>query len=165
MLAVLILTKDKHECLEQMSGALPLPSEEPLFLKRPAWLQSLKVKLEDGQINAFEETRPGARTWLRYQVLKAYEKLCGSHQMARDAWAEFRYELDQKPGPPLSGLVLMRRKVETRIILAERRMAGLKAPDPHAGREGSAARRQQSGEEREVDGRPCEAGKKTSGEL
>ncbi|KAI1143705.1 hypothetical protein F5Y05DRAFT_417957 [Hypoxylon sp. FL0543] len=79
---------------------------------------------------------------LRYQVLKAREKLRGVEkaEVSRAAWMAFREDLDNQTGPPSTDMILLRHRVDTNIILAERQIQQLGAQNPSESHEDNGGR-------------------------
>ncbi|KAI1477804.1 hypothetical protein F4774DRAFT_387745 [Daldinia eschscholtzii] len=107
----------------EMSGALP--TDESNTRKTSTWVNNMKLRLEGHTINDPTEVDLSAvPARIRYRELKAREKLQGGENLEamRDAWVAFQDDLDKRTGPPSTDVILLRHKVVTEVILAERRL-------------------------------------------
>ncbi|KAI1763046.1 hypothetical protein GGR53DRAFT_467682 [Hypoxylon sp. FL1150] len=108
------------ERLHEMSGAL----QGVEVRTNLTFLSNLKVKFEKIQANDITAAEAPAGTWIRYKFIKH----CNKRRKPEDsiaAWAAFRRDLDSTSKPLNSGTALLKNKVETKIILAERQLRQL----------------------------------------
>ncbi|OTA95672.1 hypothetical protein M434DRAFT_393522 [Hypoxylon sp. CO27-5] len=102
--------------------------------KSPTCVNNLGTKLEVGSIAAASQ--------IRYQALRAREKFRrpDKPETSKATWTAFRENLDNRTGPPSSGRIILRHKVETRLLLAERRIERLEAQIRAGCQEGGGVR-------------------------
>ncbi|OTA60061.1 hypothetical protein K449DRAFT_384826 [Hypoxylon sp. EC38] len=102
--------------------------------KSPTCVNNLGTKLE--------VSSAAAASQIRYGAIRAREKFRGPDkpEASKATWAAFRENLDNQTGPPSSGRIILRHKVETRLLLAERRIERLEAQIRAGCQEGGGVR-------------------------
>ncbi|KAL7626074.1 hypothetical protein AAE478_002844 [Parahypoxylon ruwenzoriense] len=106
--------------LREMAGGL---SADKTY-RRPAWIKNLRVRLERTTVNDAMGAETDTAALIRYQALKTRERLqgTGNAEASMAMWMAFRDDLAGKPGPPSTGICLLKLKADTRVLLAERQL-------------------------------------------
>ncbi|KAI1098172.1 hypothetical protein F4804DRAFT_338461 [Jackrogersella minutella] len=107
--------------LYEISGALPIDET----VKTLNLVEKLRAKLEKTEIyDTLKVDFPTITSQIRYKALATWEKLQRTNdpEASKSRWTAFRQDLDNQPGVPSSGTIILKHKADTKAILAERQL-------------------------------------------